>query len=192
MGETVRINLKAMTGSAGNGMNKIDNLFSKYRTDDGGAEMNPKPSYNSRAELLRLALEDYLDPTAGMTDAQRESFIRELYAKIQSGRKLTPDEIQYLRRYDPAAYLKAARIQAKREALANRLKNCSSKEEAQEAYTDTVAGIPEDDPARRELMAAYDRAYEEFKESGGYRALPEKDSDDNELTLKRRGEAAVI
>ena len=192
MSETVHINLKAMFSNAGNGMNKIDNLFSKYRADDVSVEMNPTPSYNSRVEMLRLAMEDYLDPTAGMTDAQRERFIRELYAKIQSGRKLTPDEMQYLRRYDPVTYLKVARIQAQREALEKRLKNCKSKEEAQEVYADTVARIPEDDPARRELMAAYDRVYEEFKESGDYRALPNEDSDDNNLTLKRRGKATII
>ena len=192
MSETVHINLKAMLNNTGNGINKLDNLFSKYRADDGSAEMNPKPSYNSRAEMLRLAMEDYLDPTAGMTDAQRERFIKELYAKIQSGRKLTPDEMQYLRRYDPVTYLKVARIQAQREALEKRLKSCSSKEEAQEVYTDAVTRIPEDDPARKELVAAYDRAYEEFKESGDYRALPNEDSDDNNLTLKRRGKTAVV
>ncbi len=192
MSETVHINLKAMLNNTGNGINKLDNLFSKYRADDGSAEMNPKPSYNSRAEMLRLAMEDYLDPTAGMTDAQRERFIKELYAKIQSGRKLTPDEMQYLRRYDPVTYLKVARIQAQREALEKRLKSCNSKEEAQEVYTDAVTRIPEDDPARKELVAAYDRAYEEFKESGDYRVLPNEDSDDNNLTLKRRGKTAVV
>lgn len=192
MSETIHINLKAVLNNSGNGMNKLDNLFSKYRADDGSAEMNPKPSYNSRAEMLRLAMEDYLDPTAGMTDAQRERFIKELYAKIQSGRKLTPDEMQYLRRYDPVTYLKVARIQAQREALEKRLKSCNSKEEAQEVYTDAVTRIPEDDPARKELVAAYDRAYEEFKESGDYRALPNEDSDDNNLTLKRRGKTAVV
>ena len=194
MSETVHINLKAMMSSE-NGMGKLDNLFSKYRADEGCAEMNPKPSYNSRAELQRLAIEDFLDPTAGMTDAQRERFIRELYAKIQSGRKLTPDEMQYLRRYDPVTYLKVARIQAQREALENRLKNCKSKEEAQEVYTDTVARIPEDDPARKELMAAYDRAYEEFKESGEYGKLPDEDLENehsDSSTLKRRGKASVI
>ena len=195
MSETIHINLKAVLNNSGNGMNKLDNLFSKYRADDGSAEMNPKPSYNSRVELLRLALEDYLDPTAGMTDAQRERFIKELYAKIQSGRKLTPDEMQYLRRYDPMTYLKVARIQSQREALESRLKNCKSKEEAQEVYTDTMARIPEDDPARKELMAAYDRTYEEFKESGEYGKLPDEDSENvNSVssTLKRRRKAAII
>lgn len=196
MSETVHINLKAMMNNSGNGMSKLDNLFSKYRVDKGDTQTDKKASYNSRAELLRLAIEDFLDPTAGMTDAQRERFIRELYAKIQSGRKLTPDEMQYLRRYDPVTYLKVARIQAQREALENRLKNCKSKEEAQEVYTDTVARIPEDDPARKELMAAYDRVYEEFKESGDYRTLPNEESNEesseDELTLKRRGKASVI
>ena len=194
MSETVHINLKAMMNS-GNGMSKLDNLFSKYRVDKGDTQTDKKASYNSRAELLRLSLEDYLDPTAGMTDAQRERFIRELYAKIQSGRKLTPDEMQYLRRYDPVTYLKVARIQAQREALENRLKNCKSKEEAQEVYTDTVARIPEDDPAGKELRAAYDRVYEEFKESGEYGKLPDEDLENehsDSSALKRRGKATVI
>ena len=119
--------------------------------------------------MLKVAVQDFLDPTAGMTDAQRERFVKKLYAKIQSGKKLTADEMAYLRKYDPVTYMKVARIQAQREALEAQLKSCKSKEEVQKVYTD--------DPAREELMAAYADAYDEFKKSDDYGSLPQKDDD---------------
>ena len=79
-----------------------------------------------------------------MTDEQKERFIKKLYAKIQSGKKLTPDEMQYLRQNDPVTYMKVARVQAQREAFETQLNNCKSKEEAQDLYLDKVSRISED------------------------------------------------
>ena len=133
--------------------------------------------------MLRVAVNDYLDPTAGMTDEQKERFIKKLYAKIQSGKKLTPDEMQYLRQNDPVTYMKVARVQAQREALETQLKSCKSKEEAQNIYLDKAARISEDDPARQELRAAYDDAFDEYRKSGDYKSLP-----DTEKEIRRNRE----
>ena len=124
-----------------------------------------------------------LDPTAGMTDEQKERFIKKLYAKIQSGKKLTPDEMQYLRQNDPVTYMKVARVQAQREALETQLKSCKSKEEAQNIYLDKVSRISEDDPARQERRAAYDDAFDEYRKSGDYKSLP-----DTEKEIRRNRE----
>ena len=182
MSQNVNVNLKSLkTSVSGDGQTAFDKLkavFGKNLSNGDNSAQTSKPvAYSSRMDMLRVAVQDYLDPTAGMTDAQRERFIKKIYAKIQSAKKLTQDEMAYLRKYDPVTYMKVARIQAQREALEAQLKSCKSKEEAQELYTDTVSRIPEDDPARKELMAAYDDAYEEFKKSADYGSLPEKDAD---------------
>ena len=180
MSQNVNVNLKSLktsvSGDRQTAFDKLKAVFGKNSSNGDNSAQTSKPvAYSSRMDMLRVAVHDYLDPTAGMTDAQRERFIKKIYAKIQSGKKLTQDEMAYLRKYDPVTYMKVARIQAQREALEAQLKSCKSKEEAQELYTDTVSRIPEDDPARKELMAAYDDAYEEFKKSDGYDSLPEKE-----------------
>lgn len=179
MNQNVYVNLKSLktsvSGDRQTAFDKLSTAFGKYSKTGNDNNQADKPTkYSSRMDMLRVAVKDYLDPTAGMTDEQKERFIKKLYAKIQSGKKLTPDELAYLRKYDPVTYMKVVRIQAKREALETQLKNCKSKEEAQELYVDTVSRIPEDDPARKELLAAYDDAYEEFKKSDDYGGLPEK------------------
>ena len=183
MAHNVYVNLKSLNtsvkGDSQTAFDKLKTVFGKYSEDGTNTDKAAKPTtYASKMDMLRVAVKDYLDPTAGMTDEQRERFIRKLYAKIQSGKKLTQDEMAYLRKYDPVTYMKVARIQAQREALEAQLKNCSSKEEAQELYTDTVSRVPDDDPARKELLAAYDDAYKEFKESGEYGSLP-NETDEN-------------
>lgn len=177
MPQNVYVNLKTIktniTGDNQTAFDKIKTALGKYAVDDVQSEAsNQTADYSSNMNMLRVVVKDYLDPTAGMTDEQKERFIKKLYAKIQSGKKLTPDEMQYLRQNDPVTYMKVARVQAQREAFETQLKNCKSKEEAQDVYLDKVSRISEEDPARQELRAAYDDAFDEFKKSGDYKSLP--------------------
>lgn len=176
MPQNVYVNLKTVktniTGDNQTAFDKIKTALGKGGDSGDGTEAAGQTTYDSRMNMLRVAVKDYLNPTAGMTDEQKERFIKKLYAKIQSGKKLTPDEMQYLRQYDPVTYMKVARVQAQREALETQLKNCKSKEEAQDVYLDKVSRISEDDPARQELRAAYDDAFDEYKKSGDYKSLP--------------------
>ena len=172
MSQNVYVNLKSLkTSVSGDGRTAFDKLKTVFGKNSSNGDKPMQASgpvaYSSRMDMLRVAVQD----------AQRERFIKKIYAKIQSGKKLTQDELAYLRRYDPVTYMKVARIQAQREALEAQLKCCKSKEEAQELYTDAVSRIPEDDPARAELLAAYDDAYGEFKKSDDYGSLPQKDED---------------
>ncbi len=176
MPQNVYVNLKTLktniTGDKQTAFDKIKTALGNGADSSCSAEAAGQATYDSRMNMLRVAVKDYLDPTAGMTDEQKERFVKKLYAKIQSGKKLTPDEMQYLRQYDPVTYMKVARVQAQREAFETQLKNCKSKEEAQDIYLDKVSRISEDDPARQELRAAYDDAFDEYKKSGDYKSLP--------------------
>ena len=187
MPQNVYVNLKTLktniTGDKHTAFDKIKTALGNGADSSCGAEAAGQTTSGSRMNMLRVAVKDYLDPTAGLTDEQKERFIKKLYAKIQSGKKLTPDEMQYLRQNDPVTYMKVARVQAQREAFETQLNNCKSKEEAQDLYLDKVSRISEDDPARQELRAAYDDAFDEYKKSGDYKSLP-----DTEKEIRRKRE----
>lgn len=124
-------------------------------------------------QLLKKELEAMYDPMDDMTEEQHAVYKKKLMAKIQSGKKLTSQEMNYLRVHDPAAYRMARRMEYKRMKLEQRLKHCRSKEEVEEVFNQSMEGISKEDPDREALMNTYQVAYEEFKKTMQYARLPE-------------------
>ena len=155
----------------------FSSLFAKYAKErDNGQESGKKSSEYDVSEIglaLRDAVDSIFDPTDGMTEEEKKEFIDKLERKIKNGDKLTADEMQYLRINNPVEYAKMARVQQQRVSLETQLKNCSSKQEAHELYTNAVARAMGDSFARGETIAAYNNVYEEFKESDKYMSLPQ-------------------
>ena len=147
--------------------NKVtEKLFAKYKLKSEDEQQKESQVDTSTIGLtLKDAVDSIFDPTTGMSDEEKKKFIDKLYKKIKSGKKLSADEMQYLRMNDPVTYAKMAKVQIQRKALESRLKQAKSKEEALEIYTSAKSRISDDDPAREELNAAYDDAYGEFKKS---------------------------
>lgn len=129
----------------------------------------------SARELLKRELEAMYDPMEDMTEEDHAAYQKKLMAKIQSGKKLSAQEMNYLRIHDPATYRMALRIEYKRRKLEQRLKHCQSKEEVEEVFYRTVEGIPKEDPDREALIKTYQVTYEEFKKTMQYARLPETD-----------------
>ena len=154
--------------------NKVtEKLFAKYKLKSEDEQQKESQVDTSTIGLtLKDAVDSIFDPTTGMSDEEKKKFIDKLYKKIKSGKKLSADEMQYLRMNDPVTYAKMAKVQIQRKALESRLKQAKSKEEALEIYTSAKSRISDDDPAREELNAAYDDAYGEFKKSEQYKKLP--------------------
>ena len=73
-------------------------------------------------QVIKEALFKMSDPTPNMTDEERESYHRKLLAKLESGQKLTSQELAFLRTNDPAAYQKARRMEQKRQWLTEQMK----------------------------------------------------------------------
>lgn len=96
-----------------------------------------------------------------------------IYAKLQSGKKLSSKEMQYLRQNNPVLYMQAVRVEQKRKALENQLENAKSKEEVQKISTSALASVREDDPAKQYVVAAIEETVKEFKQSEKYKRLPE-------------------
>lgn len=161
----------------------INNLFKKYRKDDTENENedeNTKLDTLSIGLQLKEAVDSIFDPTTGMSEEEKKKFVQKLYRKLESGKKLSADEMQYLRKNDPVTYAKAAKVQALRESLKKQLKSATSKEKAADIYTQAMSRISEDDPAKKEIMAAYDDVYKEFRKSDEYKALPNTEKEAKE------------
>lgn len=105
-----------------------------------------------------------------------------IYAKLQSGQKLSSKEMQYLRQYNPVLYMQAVRVEQKRKALENQLEHAKSKEEVQKISTSALASVREDDPAKQYVVAAIEETVKEFKQSEKYKRLPETEEQAEERT----------
>lgn len=167
----------------------INNLFKKYRKDYAENEdESAKIDTLSIGLQLKEAVDAIFDPTTGMSEEEKKKFVQKLYRKLESGKKLSADEMQYLRKNDPVTYAKAAKVQVLRESLKKQLKSATPKEKAADIYTQAMSRISEDDPARKEIMAAYDDVYKEFRKSDEYKALPntEKEAKEKEANNKNK------
>lgn len=128
-----------------------------------------------------------------------------IYAKLYSGKKLSSDELAYLREKNPEAYKKAKEIEAERKSFKENLKRCKTKDDFQRLKTlhlsvamarvNGIANDPNIPKAKKmELLLqenAKTKAVEEearkFVESGSYNRLP-TDAERNEA-LKEKNEA---
>ena len=61
--------------------------------------------------------------------------LNRIVGKMKSGRRLSYDEMEYLRKHDPALYEKAVKIEKEREEHRQALRNCKTKEEARRVQT---------------------------------------------------------
>ena len=104
--------------------NKVtEKLFAKYKLKSEDEQQKESQVDTSTIGLtLKDAVDSIFDPTTGMSDEEKKKFIEKLYKKIKSGKKLSADEMQYLRMNDPVTYAKMAKVQIQRKALESRLK----------------------------------------------------------------------
>ena len=130
------------------------------------------------------------DKSITVHEEEKKKFVQKLYRKLESGKKLSADEMQYLRKNDPVTYAKAAKVQVLRESLKKQLKSATSKEKAADIYTQAMSRISEDDPARKEIMAAYDDVYKEFRKSDEYKALPNTEKEAKEKAANNKNKNA--
>lgn len=140
--------------------------------DAAGSQTQKLDAFSIQSELM-----EYLDPTAGLSEEEKKAYEAKIMQKLRSGKKLTSEEMNYLRAKNPQLYMQAARVQAMRENLRNQLENCKSKEEVEKVYGDFTSMISKDDPMKEALVAAYDDELKEFKKMDKYQALPAKEED---------------
>jgi hypothetical protein len=107
-----------------------------------------------------------------MSEEYRAKMDAQITAKLQSGKKLSQKEMDYLRRTNPIMYAHAMRVQRMAETVEEQLKHAKSKEEANNIISSALSGISKNDPDREFIFAAVNRISEEFHKSGAYEKLP--------------------
>ena len=107
-----------------------------------------------------------------MTEEDREKMNAKIRAKLESGKKLSQKEMEYLRQTDPIMYMYAVRIQRTAEAVEEQLKHAKSKQEADLIISSAMSGLSKKDPDRKYIIAAVNRVASEFRKSGEYDKLP--------------------
>jgi len=132
--------------------------------------------------------------------------------KMMSGKKLSAEEMDYLKEHDPETYKKAKAIEMEREAYERELKNCKTKEEVQRvkashaaAALDRVNDIKNNPniPGGKKLelikqehfkASALDDTMQAFTKGGEYHKLPteaERQKAEKELEEAKRAEMGL-
>lgn len=139
-------------------------------------------------QVIKEQLARFSDPEPGMSEQDREKYHQNILAKIESGKKLSSQELAYLRANDPRAYQKARRMEQKRQWLEQQMKKCKSKQEVREVVGDAITHVSEKDPDRNAIVATYQEAYQEFRKTAKYRRLPDtrKEAEEEEKQGKRK------
>lgn len=163
---------------------------------DGSTKLDP---VSRQAEEIRKANADGSAKMAGQIDM-----------KLNSGRKLTAEEMEYLQKHDPQKYQKVKQIEAEQKNYENELKKCKTKDEVQRVRMAHTASslnavnsiknnpaIPEE--KKFELIMyehhknqAIEASTVKFVESGKYAKLPtEEERLKAEKDLKEAKEAEL-
>ncbi len=138
--------------------------------------------------------------------------MQQIRTKMASGKKLSSDEMEFLKENDPETYRKAKNIEMEQEAYEQELKRCKTREEVQRARLShaaaslaTVKNV-ENDPhipegkklelVMEELMRtnAMNDAYQKFTQSGAFRKLPteaERKKAEEDLEEARKAELGI-
>lgn len=127
----------------------------------------------TKADIWKKILETIIDPTSGMDEQERTNYEQKIMQKLKSGRRLTSEELDYLRIHNPEMYRIAVRVEKERKALKSKLNNCKSKEDVQQVISDVLKAMKED-PAQEYMMAMVEKEVRDFKRTSEYARLPQK------------------
>ena len=136
-----------------------------------------RKNMNDKNKVWQDAIDALIDPAADMDEEESAKYLGKIIAKLKNGKKLSADELEYLRLHEPQLYMTAMRVQHKKEALKHRLKNCKSKQEAQDIIDSAIGGISKEDPDKEYLIAGIKEIEKEFKNSKFYKRLPDTKED---------------
>lgn len=138
---------------------------------------------NVSADIWKKALEDIMDPTSRMSEAQEKEYHNKILKKLKQGRRLTTEEKNYLQIHDPEMYKVAVRVEISRKRFTEQAKHCKSKEEFQ-ALLCNAASTVEKDPMKEYIQAAISYEAQNIRKTPQYAALPDTNSEADEKNKK--------
>lgn len=151
------------------------------------AKVEEAKTITSKAELAEYLLEK-VDEITKLPTKNDENMEAVIMAKLNAGKKLTPKEMEYLRRTNPVLYAHALRVQMMINAIEEQLKHARSKEEVNRILSSSMIGISKNDPARAYMLAAINRIEKEFHQSGAYSKLPDTIKEEKDKNAKGSGD----
>jgi hypothetical protein len=129
-----------------------------------------------------VAPSGFLEFLKQYNEMKKTSALECITNKIKFGKRLTHDEMEFLKIYNPELYARAVKIEKEREEHRRALKSCKTKEEARNLHIAKAFQPKMDSDVK---MALFDE-YIEFVKSGEYEDLPnERESDDEKNKLIR-------
>lgn len=126
---------------------------------------------------LTTNISELLSPACGMTEEEKAAYLAHIQAKLKSGKKLTAEEMRFLQAEYPELYMQAARVQSMRESFEQQLKSCRSKEDVENVFSTSMSLVSDKDPMKEAIVAAYQDAYDEFKQTDAYKNLPQNEKE---------------
>lgn len=150
-------------------------------------QQEQKVSFSSKEEIANYFLNQIQEYQNEMSDEEKQKMEAIIQSKLKRGKKLTAEEMEYLRKYNPMLYLRALRIQKMAEAVEARLKNAKSKEEVTQIAAQSIAGISDKDPDKECIVAAINEVVNKFKNSDEYKRLPNT----NEEARQRKNKSGI-
>lgn len=131
----------------------------------------------SADEILKEFRKNLLEQTSKMDDEKEKEYEKRIIAKLESGKRLSPKEMEFLRAHNPQMYEIAQRVERARQALRERLKHCKSKEEVQQAISTQMEIVKmmekAGDPGTKYMAAMVRHEAKTFRESEQYSKLPQ-------------------
>lgn len=163
---------------------------------------------NEMIEKMRKQDPMIADLLKDMQNMQKGNAIGSIDAKLKSGKKLSPEELDYLREHSPELYKQAIEIQREREAYERDLKKCKTKEDVDRLHLQKTQSFMQEikaikgnpnipqgqkvglmEKVMRRAMAISD-SHATFINSQEYQSLPSELEEDAEKKKAQKKKAA--
>ena len=149
----------------------------------------------------QLQIEAFQEDLKRMRESDDNAMI---YNKLKSGKKLSPEEVEYLKRENPQAYADYKIAQAEKEAFKKKLKNCETKEDVRKlkvtemgnylAQAKSVSNNPQIPKSKKlEILGrimgrvmGIEEVYKEFVKSTDYTNLEDTRFEKEEETKEKK------
>jgi hypothetical protein len=154
-------------------------IFDYVNVKTAQLDAKPQKKESDSAELSGLSA--FLKQN---NEAKKATALECISNKIRFGKRLTRDEMEFLKIHNPTLYERAVKIEKEREEHRNALRSCKTKEEARNIHIAKVFQPKMDSDVK---MALFDE-FTEFVKSGEFEELPsEREFEDgNERQNKRQ------
>ena len=177
-------------------MGKMAELESKWKQKKESGKIFQK-EMTAEERLMARYQED-------LENMRKNDTMNSISGKLRSGQELTPEEVRYLQKNNPALYQEYQEIRSEKEAYERGLKNCKTKEDVERFKINKMNGylsqaksvmnnpnIPKGQ--KKALMEkilgktmGIEKVHMKFVASGGYAALP---TDEERAEEKKRKNA---